>query len=42
MAQVIVRIIELVICIGLGGAALAMFALVPIFIMHGLHTVGRH
>jgi len=41
MANVIVRVIEMLVAIGLGAAVIAMFALVVIFIVHGLHTVGR-
>lgn len=42
MAQDIVRIIELLVDIGLGGAVIAMFALAVVFIVHGLHSAGRH
>lgn len=41
MAHVIVRIIELLVAVGLGAAVTAMFVLAVIFIVHGLHTVGR-
>ncbi len=42
MAQVLVRIIELLVDIGLGGATIAMFALAVIFIVSGLRSAGRH
>ena len=35
------RVIEILVCIGLGGATLAMFALIVIFIIGGLHSAGR-
>ena len=41
MAHDVVRIIELLVAVGLAAAATAMFALVVISIVHGLHTVGR-
>jgi hypothetical protein len=42
MAQVIVRIIELLISIGLLAAGVIMVAAVLFAIVHGLHTAGRH
>ena len=41
MAQTAVRIIDLLVCIGLGGATIAMFALAAIFIVGGLRSAGR-
>jgi hypothetical protein len=41
MAHVIVRIIELLICLGLAGAVTAMFAIALIAIVHGFRSVGR-
>lgn len=41
MADVIVRIIQLLVGIGLGAAVIAMFTLAVIAIVHGLHTAGR-
>jgi len=42
MAHIVVRIIELAICIGLAAATIAIFAVAAITIVHGLHSVGRH
>jgi hypothetical protein len=41
MAHVIVRLIELLVCVGLAAAVTAMFAIAVIAIVHGLRTVGR-
>ena len=41
MAHIIVRGIELLICIGLAAATTAVFALIVISIVHGLHSAGR-
>jgi hypothetical protein len=41
MAHVVVRIIELLLAIGLTAAVAAMFALVVISVVHGLHSAGR-
>jgi len=41
MAHVVVRIIELLLAIGLTAAVAAMFALVAISVVHGLHSAGR-
>ena len=41
MAHVIVRIIELLLAIGLTATVAAMFALVVISVVHGLHSAGR-
>ncbi len=42
MEHVIVRIIELLVGIGLAATVAAMFALVVVSVVHGLHTAGRH
>ena len=41
MAHVIVRIIEMLVCVGLAAAVTAIFAAAVIAIVHGLHTAGR-
>lgn len=41
MAHIVVRIIELLICIGLAAATTAVFVLAVIAVVHGLHTAGR-
>jgi hypothetical protein len=41
MAHVVVRIIELLVCIGLAAAVTAIFALALIFIVNGLRSAGR-
>ncbi len=42
MAHVVVRITELLVAFGLTAAVIAMFALLLISIVHGLHSAGRH
>jgi hypothetical protein len=42
MAQVIVRIIELLISVGLLAAGVVIFGAALYAIGHGLHTAGRH
>jgi hypothetical protein len=41
MAHIVVRIIELLICIGLAAAVTAIFAIAVISVVHGLHAAGR-
>ena len=41
MAHIIVRIIELLVCIGLAAATTAVFVVAVITIVHGLHSAGR-
>ena len=41
MAHIVVRIIELLVCIGLATATIAVFAVALISIVHGLHSAGR-
>ena len=41
MAHIIVQIIQMLVCIGLGAAVIAIFAVAAISIVHGLHSVGR-
>ena len=41
MAHIIVRIIELLVCIGLAAATTAIFVVAVITIVHGLRTAGR-
>ena len=42
MAHIIVRIIELLVCIGLAAATTAIFGVALITVVHGLRTAGRH
>jgi hypothetical protein len=41
MAHIIVQIIQMLVCIGLGAAVIAIFAVAVITIVHGLHSAGR-
>jgi hypothetical protein len=41
MAHIIVQVIQMLVCIGLGAAVIAIFAVAVITIVHGLHTAGR-
>ena len=41
MAHIIVQIIQMLVCIGLGAAVIAIFAVAVISVVHGLHSVGR-
>jgi len=41
MAHIVVRIIELLVCIGLAAATTAIFAVAVISTVHGLHSAGR-
>jgi hypothetical protein len=41
MWHIIVQIIQMLVCIGLGAAVLAIFAVAVITIVHGLHSAGR-
>jgi len=41
MAHMIVQIIQMLVCIGLGAAVIAIFAVAVISVVHGLHSVGR-
>jgi hypothetical protein len=40
MAQIVMRIIELLVRIGLAAAVTTIFALMAIGVIHGLHSVG--
>jgi hypothetical protein len=41
MAHIIVQIIQMLVCIGLGAAVIAIFAVAVISIVHGLHSAGQ-
>jgi hypothetical protein len=41
MAHIIVQVIQMLVCIGLGAAVLAIFAVAVITIVHCLHAAGR-
>ena len=41
MAHIIVQIIQMLVCIGLGAAVITIFAVAGITIVHCLHSVGR-
>ena len=41
MAHIIVQTIQMLVCIGLGAAVTAIFAVAVISIVHGLHSAGR-
>ncbi len=41
MLHIVVRIIELLICIGLAAATTAIFVLAVITVVHSLHSAGR-
>ena len=41
MAHIVVRIIELLVCIGLGAATTAIFVVALITVVHCLRTAGR-
>ena len=41
MAHIVVRIIEMLVCIGLAAATTAIFAIAVISIVHGLRSAGR-
>jgi hypothetical protein len=42
MTHVVVRIIEMAICVGLAASVIIMFSLLLIAIVHGLHEARRH
>jgi hypothetical protein len=41
MAHIIVQIIQMLVCIGLGAAVIVIFAVAVISIVHSLHSAGR-
>lgn len=41
MAHIVVQIIQMMVCIGLGAAVIAIFAVAVISVVHGLHSAGR-
>ena len=41
MAHIIVQVIQMLACTGLGAAVIAIFAVAVISIVHGLHPAGR-
>jgi hypothetical protein len=41
MAHIVVRIIELLVCIGLAAAVAVIFAIAVISVVHGLRSAGR-
>jgi hypothetical protein len=41
MWHIVVQIIQMLVCIGLGAAVIAIFGVAVISIVHGLHSVGR-